>query len=199
MSSTQLPELILIGGGGHCASAIDVIETAGQFRIAGIIDSNRQLQEVCGYPVLGNDNMLAELGKRIKYAFVTTGQVGDASLRIRLIDLVLKSGYTTPTLISPRAYIARHARIGHGSIIMHDAMVNARATVGQHCIINSKALVEHDVVIEDYCHVSTAAVINGGAVIRRASFVGSHATIIENAVSNNDAFIKAGSVFRGTP
>jgi len=30
-------ELILIGGGGHCKSCIDVIERQGKYRIAGII------------------------------------------------------------------------------------------------------------------------------------------------------------------
>lgn len=32
------PGLILVGGGGHCHSVIDVIEEAGEFRIAGIVD-----------------------------------------------------------------------------------------------------------------------------------------------------------------
>lgn len=32
------PKLILIGGGGHCHSAIDVIEEEGRYQIAGIVD-----------------------------------------------------------------------------------------------------------------------------------------------------------------
>lgn len=32
------PEIILIGGGGHCKACIDVIETERKYRIAGIID-----------------------------------------------------------------------------------------------------------------------------------------------------------------
>ena len=32
------PEILLIGGGGHCHSVIDVIEQEGKYKIAGIID-----------------------------------------------------------------------------------------------------------------------------------------------------------------
>ena len=33
-----MKEIILIGGGGHCKSVIDVIEQENRFTIAGIID-----------------------------------------------------------------------------------------------------------------------------------------------------------------
>jgi sugar O-acyltransferase (sialic acid O-acetyltransferase NeuD family) len=191
------PELILIGGGGHCAACIDVIETIGSFRIAGIIDSDSQLQEVCGYPVLGNDSMLPKLRGHISHAFVCIGQIRDASLRMRMTELLLSQNYTIPSLVSPRAYVSKHARIGAGSIIMHDVLINARATIGQHCIINSKALIEHDAVIEDFCHISTAAVINGGTHIRRGTFFGSNAASKELAVCADNDFIKAGTLFTG--
>ncbi len=32
------PKILLIGGGGHCKSVIDVIEKEGRFEIAGIIE-----------------------------------------------------------------------------------------------------------------------------------------------------------------
>jgi len=197
MNSSAAPELILIGGGGHCAACIDVIEAAGQFRIAGIIDSNPQLRQVCGYPVLGNDSLLGALRNQISHAFVTLGQLRDVSLRMRLTELILTHNYQIPTLISPRAYVSRHATIHAGTIVMHDALVNARAIVGSHCIINSKALIEHDAIIDDFCHISTAAVINGGTHIHRGTFFGSNAVSKEMAVSIKNDFIKAGSIFTG--
>ena len=33
-----MKKIILIGGGGHCKSCIDVIEQEGKYRIAGIVD-----------------------------------------------------------------------------------------------------------------------------------------------------------------
>jgi len=45
-----MKELLLIGGGGHCKSIIDVIEEEGSFSIAGIIDKS----DLLGETVLGN-------------------------------------------------------------------------------------------------------------------------------------------------
>ena len=42
------PQILLIGGGGHCKSVIDVIEMEGSFEIAGIIDQ----KELIGQQVL---------------------------------------------------------------------------------------------------------------------------------------------------
>ncbi len=33
-----MKEIILVGGGGHCKSVIDVIEQEAKYKIAGIID-----------------------------------------------------------------------------------------------------------------------------------------------------------------
>ena len=45
-------KIILIGGGGHCKSVIDVIEQEARFEIAGIIDKPELLgTKILGYPV----------------------------------------------------------------------------------------------------------------------------------------------------
>ena len=52
-------KIILIGGGGHCKSAIDVIEQEARFEIAGIIDKSELLgSKILGYPTFNK-------GKRI--------------------------------------------------------------------------------------------------------------------------------------
>lgn len=198
MNTYDKPKLILIGGGGHCAACIDVIELENKFEIIGIID-NYSTNSVYGYPVLGKDSMLSTLPSSVDYALITIGQIDSPALRIKLVELTAALGFTHPTIVSPRAYVSKHAHLGLGIIVMHDAMINARAKIGNNVIINSKALIEHDVVIEDNCHISTAAIINGGAYIKAGSFVGSNATVIENAITTPADFIKAGSLFKGKP
>ena len=49
-------EIILIGGGGHCKSVIDVIEQQKKFKIAGIVDKPKLFgSKILGYSVIGND------------------------------------------------------------------------------------------------------------------------------------------------
>jgi len=190
-----MKEILLVGGGGHCKSVIDVIEQEGKYQIAGIIDKKELVgQEVLGYNIIGSDDDLEELFLKYKYAFVTVGQIKSNSLRVELFTSLKKIGYELPVVVSPLAYVSRHAKVEEGTVIHHYALVNANATVGANCIINSKALIEHDAIIEEYCHISTATVINGGVVVKANSFVGSNATTTEYIVLNG--FNRAGSLFK---
>jgi sugar O-acyltransferase (sialic acid O-acetyltransferase NeuD family) len=187
------PKILLIGGGGHCKSVIDVIEQEDKYSITGIVDKKELIgQEVLGYKVIGSDDNLLELFNECKNALVTVGQIKSNVVRVKLFSTLKEIGYTLPTIVSPLAYVSKHSRVDEGTVIMHQAVVNVDARVGKNCIINSKALVEHDAIIEDNCHISTAAIINGGVRVKENSFVGSNATSKEYI--EIDGFTKAGSV-----
>ena len=188
-----MKSIILIGGGGHCKSVIDVIEQEGQFEIAGIVDKPEFLgSDILGYLVIGNDSDLDNLAKKYQYALITVGQIESPDLRIKLFDLALQAGFNTPNIISPRAYVSKYATLGQGTVVMHDAMINASVSIGKNCIINSKALIEHDSTIEDFCHIATNTVINGGVLIRQGSFVGSGVITKQGIEIKENSFIKAG-------
>jgi len=170
-----LPELLLIGGGGHCRSCIDVIESEGKYKIAGIVNqSGGSREQTLCYDVLGDDEDLPELLKKHPNALITVGQIKSADLRRKLFEKVQRLGFVLPTIISPRAYVSKNASIGVGTIVMHDALVNTEARIGNNCILNTKSLVEHDAIVEDHCHISTGSIVNGGTVIREKTFIGSN-------------------------
>jgi sugar O-acyltransferase (sialic acid O-acetyltransferase NeuD family) len=190
-------KIILIGGGGHCKSCIDVIEQEGSFTIAGIVDVPEKKQHnVLGYPVIGTDADLAELIKTFPNMLITLGQIGSPTRRMRLFNDLIEMGAHFPVIQSPLAYVSPHAQVAEGTIIMHHALINAGACVGRNCIINNKALVEHDAVIEDHCHISTGAIVNGGVKIGSGSFFGSGAVSKEYTSILANSFIKANSLYR---
>jgi sugar O-acyltransferase (sialic acid O-acetyltransferase NeuD family) len=185
-------KILLIGGGGHCKSCIDVIEQENRFVIEGIIDRKELIgQSVLGYNIIDCDENIGEY-KSIKNAIITIGQIKTSENRIRLFALCRNTGITMPVIVSPLAYVSQHTEIGEGTIIMHHALVNSGAKIGANCIINSKALIEHDAVVGNNCHISTAAVVNGGTIISDNSFFGSNA--VSKEYSSPGFFIKAGSV-----
>lgn len=191
------PNIILVGGGGHCISCIDVIEQEDKFQIAGIVDANKIGDQVLGYPVLGGDDDLPFLRKTYEYALVTIGQIRTPITRMKLYEQLTLLGFNLPSIISPRAYISRRSVIGDGSIIMHDALINAQAKIGSNCIINTKALIEHDSKIGSHCHISTGAIINGGVTVGHGTFVGSNAVVRESVQINENFFVRSGSLFSG--
>jgi len=190
-----MKSIILIGGGGHCKSVIDVIEQEGQFEIAGIVDKTRGLGfDILGYSVIGDDSDLDDLAKKYQYALVTVGQIKSPLLRIRLYELAEKSGFILPSIVSPRAYISKYSMVGKGTVIMHDVFINANTKIGDNCIINSKALIEHDCSISNHCHISTNTTINGGVKVESGCFIGSGVTTKESIIIGENSFIKAGSL-----
>jgi len=189
--------IILIGGGGHCKSVIDVIELEGKYKIVGIVDKLENVGvSILGYKVIGSDDVLPDLIKKYKYALITIGQIDSAQLRINIYHKVKELGFLLPIIISPNAYVSSHSSIGEGSVIMHDVLVNSNVKIGINCIINSKALIEHDCIIGDHCHLSTSSIINGNVVIGSGSFVGSNAVTKHDIKILENSFIKAGSVVK---
>jgi sugar O-acyltransferase (sialic acid O-acetyltransferase NeuD family) len=167
--------ILLIGGGGHCRSCIDVIEAEGKYRIAGIVNQSGGSREpILDYEILGDDEDLPELLKKYPNTMITVGQIKSADLRLRLFEQVRRLGFILPTIISPLAYVSKNASLGDGTIVMHDALVNTGAKIGNNCILNTKSLVEHDAIVEDHCHISTSSVVNGGTIIREKTFIGSN-------------------------
>lgn len=193
--------LLLVGGGGHCRSCIEVIETHDEYEIAGVVlPDTSNTEPVLGYPVLGIDDELDKLVSETPVVLVTVGQIRSPDVRIRLFDLLRKLKADLPAIIATTAYCSRHAHVGDGTIVMHGALVNAATYVGENCIINSQALVEHDVHIEPHCHVATGARVNGGVHIGMGSFVGSGAIIREGVEVGPRVVIGAGQiVLRNVP
>lgn len=187
--------LILVGGGGHCQSVIDVVEADGQFRIAGIVDTKEKLAtHLSGYAVIATDDDMDALVREYRYFLVTVGQVRSGATRTRLFHLIKSRGGVLPTLIAPTAYVSQRATVGEGTVVHHHAFVNAGARIGVNCIINTAAVIEHDTQIGDYCHISTAAIVNGGCSVGENSFVGSRAVLSHGVQIAPNCLIGAGAV-----
>ena len=140
----KLP-LILIGGGGHCRSCIDVIKLEDKYSIEGILDANESPgQQVDGYVILGNDNLIEELVHKEYHFLITVGQIKSAEIRLKLFEKLQQHNAILATVVSPKANISPDAKIGKGTIVLHGVVINAGAVIGLNCIINSLSLIEHD-------------------------------------------------------
>ena len=190
-------EILLVGAGGHARSCIDVIEQGNLYIVAGLIGTIDEVgNEVLGYKVLGSDVDLPGLSKYFSRALVVVGQVNISNLREKLFYQLGQLGFVCPPVVSPFAYVSRHAEIGDGTIVMHRATVNANARIGTNCIINSCALIEHDVVVENNCHVSTRATVNGSTQIGKGSLIGSSSTVRENIKIGENCIVGMGTTLR---
>lgn len=190
-------EVVLVGGGGHCRSCIDVIETHGAWKIVGILDAASRVGEhVFGYQIVGTDKDIRRLAARGMKFLVTVGQINTPDRRMALYDVICEADGELASIVSPLAHVSRRAMLGQGTIVMHGAIVNCGAKVGANVIVNSKALIEHDAVVGDHCHISTAAVLNGGVTVGAGTFIGSNAVLHHGSHVPGTSVVAAGSTYR---
>lgn len=188
-------ELVLLGGGGHCKSVIEVAEGLG-YHILGILGKPSEVgKRVLDYSVIGTDDDMPLYAGRAEFV-VTVGQIKDVSIRKLLHAKVKSVGGSLATLIASTAHVSRYAQIGEGTVVMHYAMVNASAVIGTGCILNTYCNIEHDAVIGDFCHISTGTMINGACSVGSDSFVGSQSVMANGTSLCGGCVIAAGSFIR---
>ena len=183
-------QLVIVGAGAHSKVVIDVIEQEGKYKILGLVDSCF-CDNVLGYPVLGNDDMLQNLyDKGLTKAFVA---IGNNKLRAKLIRKVKDIGFELVSAISPNAVVSRYAVIGNGTVIMPGTVINACVKIGEGCIINTNASVDHDCVVEDCVHIAPGCAISGSTVIGRGTFLGTGTKVIDRICIGKEVVAGAGT------
>jgi sugar O-acyltransferase (sialic acid O-acetyltransferase NeuD family) len=188
-------KIILIGGGGHCKSVIDIIEVEEKYEIAGIIDIKEKIgTSVLGYPIIGCDDDITSIAKQYTNFVITFGQGKTNDFRLKTYHLLKSLNVSLPVIYSPYTHVSGHAQIGEGTVVMHGCIVNAGAKVGVNCILNTQSLIEHDAVVGNHCHISTKVSVNGFVSIGNNVFAGSSSVFVDRVSVCDDVTFGAGTV-----
>lgn len=185
-------KIVMLGGGGHCRSCLDVIRDAGM-EIAGIV-APAPAPEIAGVPWLGEDTWITQPeASRFRY-LVAVGQINNSNLRKKLFLSLQSCNLDCATVVSRRAVASPNSSIGKGCIVMHRAVVNSGAKIGENCIVNTGAIIEHDSQISSHCHISTGAIINGSAHVGEGCMIGSGAILLQGVKVAANSVVGAGAV-----
>jgi len=190
-----MKNLILVGGGGHCKSVIDVAESAG-YTILGVLDLPSEVgKKVLDYEVIGVDDDIPHYVDKAEF-IITVGQIKDALLREKLHDKIVSAGGRLATIVASTAYVSKYAVLGRGTVVMHKAFVNAEVVIKESCIINTFANIEHSAEIGSFTHISTGAMVNGDCKVGSHVFLGSQSVMLNGTSIGDNNVIAAGSFVR---
>jgi sugar O-acyltransferase (sialic acid O-acetyltransferase NeuD family) len=188
--------VIGLGAGGHARVLIETIQLEGKYEVSCMLDRDVGLigKEYLGVPVLGTDELLSELAKKIPLFFIGLGSTGRMNHRVRLFELASALSMRPIRIIHPRAIISGSAILGEGVAVLAAAIINACAMLGSNVIVNTGVIVEHDVVIGNHVHLATGARVCGGVVIGDATHIGAGSTILQGVKVGSGSIIGAGAV-----
>lgn len=187
--------LVLVGGGGHCKSVIDVAESAG-YNILGILDMPENVgKSVFDYKIIGTDADIPLYVGEAEFV-ITVGFIKTPDVRIKVHGRIKEAGGKLATIVASTAYVSRFATLEEGTIVMHQAFINAGVWVGENCIINTCCNIEHDSVVGAQSHVSTGTMVNGDCRIGKRVFIGSQSVLVNGVSIGDDIIVGAGSLVR---
>ncbi len=180
--------VVIIGASGHGRVIADTIMKSGD-HVLGFLDDDRGLPgEIAGIPLLG---VVSDYRKYRDACFVIG--IGNPKIREKIAG-ILNGQAEWYTAVHPAAVLSvLDVRVGEGTVVMANAVINAGAKIGRHCIVNTGAIVEHDCVLEDFVHISPNAALAGAVTVGTRSWIGVGASVRNNLRITGDCMIGAGS------
>ena len=191
--------LVLVGGGGHGRTLIELVRAGDRFDVVGIVDDGIAAgTEVLGVPVIGTTAQLPALAEAgLRWAVNAIGAVARMSLRGEISERIAAAGLRGPVLIEPTASVARSAELADGVQVHAQATVSALASVGRNTIVNTGAVVSHDCRIGAESHIAPGALLAGEVTVGDGVLVGMGATAPVGVTIGDAAIVGSGATLRG--
>ena len=132
---------------------------------------------------------------KYKHEYDVFVAIGNSKIRKKLQGEYESGGVSIVSLIHPYAILPYESvKIGSGTVVMADAVIQTGTELGKGVIINTAATVDHDCKISDYVHVE----VGSGTWIGAGAVVSNNIHICENVTVGAGAVVVSDIEERGT-
>lgn len=160
--------MFLYGASGHGKVIFNILQLNG-ISVTAFIDDDADKKVFFGLPVYQPHTLDST---NILQAIIS---VGNNSLRKQIAE---KYFFQYHSAVHPSAIIDENVKMGLGSVMMANAVVNSSSSIGKHCIINTSASVDHDCYVGDFVHISPNVCLCGGVSVGEGTHIGAGSVII---------------------
>lgn len=187
-------KIIILGGGGHAKTCIDLLRQQNSFEIYGIIDEYTELgHEVLGVPIIGRHDDLERLYNEGYHWIVNgIGALMDHPVREQHFKKLKDIGFSLPNLVHPKSVVEPSVLMGEGNQIMANATVGSSVVLGDNCIVNSGAVLSHDSVLGNNVHIAPGAILASAVSVGNNTLVGMGCTVFLQVRIGHDVAIMNG-------
>ena len=193
-SNSMGNNIILIGGGRHTRASIDIIKQSANYKISGIVYTNKlPIDGYFHYPILGNlDNLESIFDNIAKNAVISIGGLENMNERNIIYQKLKTIGFLLPNIIHPKAIIEPTVTIGEGNQFFAGTNIGSYSKIGSNCILNSNSVVSHDCILGNNIHITPGAILAGGVHIDNNTIVGMGTTITMDIMIGKNVIIYNG-------
>jgi acetyltransferase EpsM len=183
------PDLIIYGAGGHGRVVVDAALSAG-WTIQSWIDDHPASATQWEIPIIASKDVLWR--KLISRMFIVA--IGDNRVREEVFRRLCELELIPALVIHPSAVISQFARIGAGTVVMADVVVNPVASIGENCILNTACSIDHDCSVGPHAHLCPGVRLAGMVVVGAGTMIGTGAVVIPSINIGERCVIGAGAV-----
>lgn len=196
MSGCKAKDIVIIGCGGFGKEVAWIIERINEkskeWNILGFADDCPDYagKTVYNYKVLGSTDVLRDMGE-----IYVICAVADCEAKKEIVNRISSfENIRFATVIDPTCICHESAKIGEGSILCTNTMVNMDAHVGKHVTMVDRAAIGHDTIIGDFSVLFVGATVAGSTVINECCQIGMGAQILQNMNIGKNTVVGAGAV-----
>ena len=103
--------------------------------------------------------------------------VGSVLGRRKIADIVRSRGGRLFTYVHSSVLVAPSAKIGEGSVICANSIINAGSSIGRNVVVNFFCNIGHGASIADDCVLSPYCALSGNSALGDGGFMGTRATL----------------------
>ncbi len=188
--------LLILGAGGHGKVVAEAVMECGLSETITFLDdrcavSGHSIDQL-GWPVIGP--FASVLDSKIRNQFSSAiVAVGHAPVRLHWLQRLAAAGYELPVLIHPTAWVSPSARLGAGSVVFAQSVIQAQALIGRGAILNTSCSVDHDAQLGDGVHICPGARLAGEVHVGDRSWIGIGSSVIQQIRIGADVTVGAGA------
>lgn len=189
----MMPNIFVVGSGGHAGVVIHTIEAQGKFKIVGLLDDYQKSGTVkYGHMVQGDLSDVVYLASKhdVSSLFIAIGNNED---RHMIFHKLKHFEFNWPHIIHPEAYVFPTAQIEAGVLIAAGAVVGPNAKVGRFSIVNTNASLDHDAGLGEFSHMAPNSATGGHSSIGDYTLIGIGACIRDRVKVGNKCVVGMGS------
>ena len=176
--------MLLYGAGGHAKVIISILK-ANHEKVTAIFDDDSSKRDLLQIPITGfykfdfcpNEKLIIAIGNNT----------------IRKI-LSQKISHVFGIAIHPSALVDEIVKVGEGTCVMQNAVIQIDSKIGKHVIINTSASVDHDCILEDFVHLAPGVTLAGNVHIGKNTLIGVGSIVAPGIKIGKDCFVSTGSV-----
>lgn len=188
-----MKDIVIIGSGAFAREVNWIIKrinsVKSEWNIVGFLDDDESLigKTIDGVKVMGNIDFISQMGN-----VFTVCAICNAKTRKEIIVRISQyENVSFATIVDPSAICHPTAKIGEGSVLCCNTMVNIETVIGSHVALVDRCAVGHNSIVGDYSVLFVGSIIAGNVTVGECCELGMGSNVIQSKTIGDNCIIGA--------